>query len=79
MDNKNDLDELEKWNIQRIINEKEKTGFYFEKFEKNKKIDKFTKGLGITGTIFRTIFHIIILIAIFIGLQLLYARMARFL
>lgn len=79
MDNKGDLEELEKWNAQRIVNEKEKSKFYFEEFEKKKNIDRFTKGLEIIGTIIRIIIHIIILIAIFIGLQFLYARIARFL
>lgn len=69
--NKNDLEELEKWNTQRIINEKEKSKFYFEEFNKNKKMEKFTKGLGITVTIVRIIVHIIIGISIFIGLKLL--------
>lgn len=69
--NKNDLEELEKWNTQRVINEKEKSKFYFEEFNKNKRMEKFTKGLGITITIVRIIVHIIIGVAIFIGLKLL--------
>ena len=68
---KNDLEELEKWNTQRVINEKEKSKFYFENFNKNKRMEKFTKGLGIIGTIVKIIVHIIIGVAIFIGLKLL--------
>lgn len=76
MVDKNDLDELEKWNTQRIINEKEKSKFYYEKFNKNKKLDSFTKGLNITGLILRILAHIIVLIAIIIGIQLLAARIS---
>ena len=68
MDNKNDWEELEKWNAQRIIEEKEKSKFYFGEFKRNKKIDKISKGLNITGIIFRIIVHSIILIAIIIGI-----------
>ena len=76
MDNKNDWDELEKWNTQRIINEKEKSKFYNEEFRKNKKIEKITKGLNITGIVLRIIGHIIVLIGIIIGLGFLYARIS---
>ena len=37
MNNKNEWDELEKWNTKRIINEEENSKFYFEEFRKNKK------------------------------------------
>lgn len=67
MDNKKDWDELEKWNTQRIINEKEKSKFYFEEFNKNKKIDTFVKGLKIGGSGFKLITFVIILIVIFIS------------
>lgn len=76
MDNKNEWDELEKWNTQRIINEKEKSKFYNEEFRKNKKIEKITKGLNITGIVLRIIGHIIVLIGIIIGLGFLYARIS---
>ena len=76
MDNKNEWEELEKWNTQRIIDEKEKSKFYFEKFNKNKKIDKISKGLNITGIIIRILAHIILLIAIIIGISILAARIA---
>lgn len=76
MDNKNDLDELEKWNIQRIINEKEKSKFHYEEFTKKKNIDKFSKVLKITGTVLRILAHIIVLIGIIIGLVFLYAKIS---
>ncbi len=76
MDNKSDWDEIEKWNTQRIINEKEKSKFYNEKFRKNKKIENITKGLKITGIIIRVLTHIILLIAIFIGISILATRIA---
>mgnify|MGYP003292858522 CR=1 FL=1 len=76
MDNKNDWDELEKWNTQRIIDEKEKSKFYNEEFRKNKKIENITKGLKITGIIIRVLVHIILLIAIIIGISILAARVA---
>ena len=76
MENKNDWDELEKWNTQRIIDEKEKSKFYFEEFRKNKRIDKFSKKLNITGWVFRIIAYIIISIAVFIGVQILAGRIA---
>lgn len=66
MDNKKDWDELEKWNTQRIINEKEKSKFYFEEFNENKKVDTFVKGLKVTGSVFKLITFIIILIVVFI-------------
>lgn len=78
MDNKKDWDELEKWNTQRIIDEKEKAKFYYEEFNRNKKIDKFTKGLNIIGMVLRIIAHIIVLIGIIIGLEFLYSRISRF-
>ena len=78
MDNKKDWEELEKWNIQRVQEEKEKSKFYYEEFNRNKKIEKFTKGLNITGIIFRIIVHSIILIAIIIGIKILYARVNNF-
>jgi len=77
MNNKNDLEELEKWNIQRVIEEKEKLKFYFEKFEKNKKIDKFSRRLKIIGITIRILVHIILLIAIIIGISILAARIAN--
>lgn len=76
MDNKNEWEELEKWNTQRIIDEKEKSKFYFEKFNKNKKVENITKGLKITGIIIRVLAHIILLIAIIIGISILAARIA---
>jgi len=76
MDNKNEWDELEKWNTQRVINEKEKSKYYNEEFRKNKKIENVTKGLKIAGIIFRILAHIVVLIAIIIGLSILAARMA---
>ena len=77
MSNKKDLEELEKWNMQRIIEEKEKSKFYFENFDKNKKIDKLSKILKTTGMIVRILAHIIIFIAIIIGIQLLAARISN--
>lgn len=74
MNNKKDWDELEKWNIGRIQSEKEKSKFYFEEFNKNKKINNFAKGLNITGWIFRILAHIVVAIAIIIGLQFLSAK-----
>lgn len=71
MENKNDWDELEKWNTQRIIDEKEKSKFYFEEFSKNKKIDTFVKGLKVGGSVFKLITFIIILIIVFISGTLL--------
>ena len=76
MDNKKDWDELEKWNTQRIINEKEKSKFYNEEFRKNKKVENITKALKITGIIIRVLAHIILLIAIIIGISILAARIA---
>lgn len=76
MVDKNDLDELEKWNTQRVINEKEKSKFYYEKFDKNKKIDRFSKVLKITGIVLRIIAHIIVLIGIIILLVFLYSKMS---
>ena len=66
MDNKDDWNELEKWNTQRIINEKEKSKFYYEEFSKNEKIDIAVKGLKVTGGVFKLITFIIILIVVFI-------------
>lgn len=76
MVDKKEWDEIEKWNTQRIIGEKEKTKFYYEKFEKNKNIDKVTKSLKITGIILRIIAHIVLLIAIIIGIQILATKIA---
>ena len=67
MDNKNDWDELEKWNTQRIINEKEKSKFYYEEFNRNEKVDTVVKGLKVTGGVFKLITFIVILIIVFIS------------
>ena len=77
MVDKRDLDELEKWNTQRIINEKEKSKFYYEEFTKNKKIDKFSKVLKNTTIILRIITHIIVFIGLFFVFALLHALMSR--
>lgn len=71
MDNKNDWEELEKWNTQRIIDEKEKSKFYFEEFNKNKKIDTFVKGLKISGSVMKLITFVIILIVVLIASTLI--------
>ena len=76
MVDKNDLDELEKWNTQRIINEKEKAKFHYEEFTKNKKIDKFSKILKIAGIVLRIISHIIVLIGIIIGMIFLCSKIS---
>lgn len=78
MANKNEIEELEKWNTQRILNEKDKSKFYYEKFDKNKTIDRFSKVLKIIGIVLRIIGHIIVLIGIIIGLIFLYGRMTQF-
>ena len=66
MDNKNDWEELEKWNAQREEEQKNRFGKYPEEFKKNKKIDKVTKGMDITLKIIRGIFFAIITIALLI-------------
>ena len=78
MDNKKDWEEIEKYNMERIQNEKEKSKFYFEEFKRNKKLDIFSKGLNITGWIFRIIIYIIILIFVITGIELLSARISNF-
>ncbi len=71
MDNKKEWEELEKWNTQRIINEKEKSKFYFEEFNKNQNVDTLVKGLKISGNVIKTITLIIILIIVVISLILI--------
>ena len=75
MVDKNDLDELEKWNTQRIINEKEKGKFHYEEFTKKNNVDKFSRVLKITGMTLRILAHIIVFCGIIIGLIFLYSRM----
>jgi len=77
MDNKDDWDELEKWNTQRIINEKENAKFYFEEFNKNKKVDTFVKGLKISGSVMKLITFIIILIVVFISATLVNVHLSN--
>lgn len=71
MDNKKDWEELEKWNTQRIINEKEKSKFYFDEFSKSKNVDTFVKVLKISGNVLKMITFIIILIVLLILLILI--------
>lgn len=66
MDNKNDWEELEKWNAQREEEQKNRFGKYPEEFQKNKKIDKVTKGMNITIKIIRGIFFAIIALALLV-------------
>ena len=74
MEDKKDLEELEKWNTQRIINEKENSKFYYEEFKENKKIDKFSKKLNIAGLILRIITHIIVFIGLIIVIQFIASK-----
>lgn len=62
MDNKNEWDELEKWNKERLEKAKDQFGDYLSEFHKNEKIDKFTKGLEVTGKVFTVIKYIVVTI-----------------
>ena len=64
MDKKNDWEELEQWNAQRIEEKNNRFGDYPEGFQKNKKIDKVTKGMDITIKVVRGIFFTIIALAL---------------
>lgn len=66
MDNKNEWDELEKWNKERLEKSKEKFGDYPSEFYKNEKIDKFAKGLKATGKVFAVIKYIVVTIVFLI-------------
>lgn len=68
MSNKNDWEELEKWNAQRIDNEKEKTGFYFEEFKRNKKIDVASR---FTELILKIVAFVVVIILLFILVEFL--------
>ena len=66
MDNKNDWEELEKWEAERIEKQKEKYGAYYnEKFTKSKGVDNLVKGLNIVGVMFKIIKYVLIAIIIF--------------
>lgn len=61
MDNKNDWEEIEKWNIERMERDKEKFGLYASDFNYNTKgVDRFVKVLNITGSVFKVIKSIVI-------------------
>lgn len=81
MDNKNDWEELEKWNANRIQTEKEKFGIDYEKLNANvktKNVDRFVKGLKITGNIskvFAFILFAIVTFIIIIVLDLIFSNM----
>lgn len=77
MNNKNDWDELEKWNMNRIENEKEKFGFYEEKFKNNKKVDNLVKGLKITGIIFKVIIGIVVTILLISVIAIISANISN--
>lgn len=74
MEDKKEWEELEKWNTQRIINEKENSKFYYEEFNKNKKIDKLSKKLNVVGLILRIITHIIVFIGLIIVMQFITSK-----
>lgn len=72
MDNKEDWEELERWNESRIESQKEKFGIEYNKYnnlntkEQRKKIDKVVKGLNITGKTLKIFAIIIFTMAIFL-------------
>lgn len=74
MDNKNEWDELEKWNKERLEKAKEQFGDYPNEFHKNEKIDKFAKRLGVAGKVF-TIIKYIVATIIFLILCILIIQM----
>ena len=60
MDNKNDWEEIEKWNIERMEKDKEKFGSYVGDFNHDTKgVDRLVKGLNITGGVFKVIRYIV--------------------
>lgn len=66
MYNKDDWKELEQWNAQREEEQKRKFGEYPEGFQRNKKIDKVTKGMNITIKVIRGIFFAVIALALLV-------------
>ena len=72
MDNKNDWEEIEKWNIERMEKDKEKFGSYVGDFNHDTKgVDRLVKGLNITGGVFKVIKYIVIGIIIIVAFSFL--------
>ena len=83
MDNKEDWEELERWNESRIESQKEKFGIEYDKYnnlntkEQRKKIDKVVKGLNITGKALKIFAILIFTIAIFLVLLIVYINVSN--
>ena len=84
MYNKEDCEELERWNENRIESQKEKFGIEYNKYnnldtkKKRKKIDKVVKCLNITGKTLKIFAIIIFTIAIFLVLLNVYVNLSNF-
>ena len=83
MDNKEDWEELERWNESRIESQKEKFGIEYDKYnnlntkEQRKKIDKVVKGLNIIGKALKILAILIFTIAIFLVLLTVYINVSN--
>ena len=77
---KQDWEELEKWNEQRLEQEKEKFGYSYQEIEEkkpHKKVEQLVKGLKITGNTLKIFTIIIFIIAAFSILLMLYIKFAN--
>lgn len=84
MGNKEDWEELERWNENRIESQKEKFGIEYNKYnnldtkKQRKKIDKVVKCLNITGKTLKIFAIIIFTIAVFLVLLNVYVNLSNF-
>lgn len=83
MDNKEDWEELERWNESRLETQKEKFGIEYNKYnnlntkKQREKIDKVVKGLNITGKTLKIFAILIFTIAIFLVLLTVYINLSN--